>query len=81
VFACPIDTLDWNEAGVLPCVAQRHDGGESLMPAWMSCLDGPRRGWPWRERLAAGRRPMLAPRVRRMRPAAPQHSFRKETTP
>ena len=29
-------TLSYNEAGLIPCIAQQHDTGEVLMLAWMN---------------------------------------------
>lgn len=29
-------TLSYNDAGLIPCIAQRHDTGEVLMMAWMN---------------------------------------------
>jgi len=31
-----LDAIAWNEAGLVPAVAQQHDTGEVLMLAWMS---------------------------------------------
>ena len=28
-------TIAWNDAGLVPCIAQQHDTGEMLMMAWM----------------------------------------------
>lgn len=29
-------TLSYNDAGLIPCIAQQHDSGEVLMMAWMN---------------------------------------------
>ena len=29
-------TIAWNDAGLVPCIAQQHDTGEILMMAWMN---------------------------------------------
>lgn len=31
-----LDSLPWNQAGLLPAIAQQHDSGEVLMMAWMN---------------------------------------------
>ncbi|WP_431023214.1 phosphoribosyl-AMP cyclohydrolase [Halomonas sp. H5] len=31
-----LDAVAWNEAGLIPAIAQQHDSGEVLMMAWMN---------------------------------------------
>lgn len=31
-----LDAIAWNDAGLIPVIAQRHDSGEVLMLAWMN---------------------------------------------
>ena len=35
ITASLLGSVAWNEAGLVPCVAQQHDSGEILMLAWM----------------------------------------------
>ncbi|MCD6006966.1 phosphoribosyl-AMP cyclohydrolase [Halomonas sp. IOP_31] len=34
--AALLDAVRWNDAGLIPAIAQQHDSGEVLMMAWMS---------------------------------------------
>jgi phosphoribosyl-AMP cyclohydrolase len=62
-----LDAVRWNDAGLVPAVAQQHDSGEVLMLAWMDratltetlttgrvCYYSRSRGGPWRKGETSG---------------------------
>lgn len=62
-----LDAVRWNDAGLVPAIAQQHDSGEVLMLAWMSrptlqetlqtgrvCYHSRSRGGPWRKGETSG---------------------------
>lgn len=36
-----LEAIAWNDAGLIPVIAQRHDSGEVLMLAWVNRLHKP----------------------------------------
>lgn len=62
-----LDAARWNDAGLIPAIAQQHDSGEVLMMAWMNraaleetlatgrvCYWSRSRGKPWRKGESSG---------------------------
>ncbi|WP_355660104.1 phosphoribosyl-AMP cyclohydrolase [Halomonas salifodinae] len=67
-----LDTVAWNEAGLIPAIAQQHDSGEVLMMAWMNrealeetlrsgrvCYWSRSRGKLWRKGESSGQQQLL----------------------
>ncbi|WP_034578788.1 phosphoribosyl-AMP cyclohydrolase [Carnimonas nigrificans] len=67
-----LDAIPWNDAGLIPAIAQQHDSGEVLMMAWMNrtvleeslttgrvCYWSRSRGKPWRKGESSGQIQLL----------------------
>lgn len=71
-LATILDNVGWNDAGLIPAIAQQHDSGDVLMMAWMNreslqetlatgrvCYWSRSRGKLWRKGESSGQMQML----------------------